>query len=102
MSTLLRDPRLALNRNAVDALGCALSAIYQLDEMGCAVIEARLTGRNPVLVVDREPAGVTGAWCSQERRGALVVREMVAHIEGCEVRWQYLRSARVIEMRGVA
>lgn len=94
--------RLNQNIHCARAMAAALNAIHVLDGMGCAVIEARLTGRNPVLMVDREPKGVVGAWCSQERRGAQVVREMVAHIDGCEVRWEALRSARVVEMRGVA
>lgn len=90
------------NIHCAKAFAAALNAIYVLDGMGCAVVEAHMTGRNPVLRVDREPRGVVGAWCSQERRGATVVREMVAHIDGCEVRWEALRSAQVLDMRGAA
>lgn len=90
------------NIHTAQALNIALRAVQILDAMGCLVLDIRVCGRNPVMHVDREPHGVVGAWCSQERRGALVVREMVALIEGCEVRWTVQRSARLLPMRGVA
>ena len=93
---------IGVNIHAEKSLQTALNAVHILDSMGCAVLEVRVSGRNPVIHVDREPAGVVGAWCSQERRSALVVREMVAVIEGCEVRWQVQRKAKLFDLRGVA
>lgn len=90
------------NIHAGRSLNTAINAVQILDSMGCAVLDIRICGRNPVIHVDREPAGVVGAWCSQERRSAIVVREMVAVIEGCEVRWQVQRKAKLFELRGVA
>jgi hypothetical protein len=91
-----------LNQMCARSLQTVLNALPALDRMGCAVTSVRLGGRNPVLHVDREPEGVVSAWCSQERRGRTVVREMVALVEGCEVRWDEVLSAPVLPLRRVS
>lgn len=85
------------NIHAVRSLAAAQNAIHVLDGMGCAVLEVKLCGRNPVLIVDCEPQGVAGAYCSQERRGGLLVRQMVATVDGCEVRWDVRCATNVVE-----
>lgn len=86
------------NQHVLQSLSAAQRCIEILGRLGATVVEVRSGGRNAVVWVDRAPAGVTQAWCSQERRGATVVREMVTHIEGCEVRWRECVSAQVIQM----
>lgn len=86
-----------VNQHVMASLEAAQRCIEILTDMGATVTELRAGARNVVIHVDRAPAGVTQAWCSQQRHGATVVREMVTHIQSCEVRWRECVSAEVMQ-----
>lgn len=88
-----------INQHVSLSLGAAQRCIEILTDMGATVVKVRAGGRNAVVWVDRAPSGVTQSWCSQERKGAAVVREMVTHIQGCEVRWSEMHGAPIVELR---
>lgn len=76
-------------------LATATSALEILRAQGIHVASVAITGRQPVLTIDRPPTFTRGALKSRRWRvgntpfsRGMVVRTLVAPFHGCQIEWQ--------------
>lgn len=97
MTTLnVADALSANNGTMYQALTCALSALYLLDDAGCTVRDLDVRGGRPVLQVDRPPEFVRGAPTMTRRAGDHIERRMAAPWHGAQIEW----TERVYSLTG--
>lgn len=69
------------------ALTCAISAVYLLDDAGCTVRDIDIRAGKPVLQLDRPPEFVRGAPTMTRRAGDHIERRMAAPWHGTQIEW---------------
>ncbi len=77
------------------ALGAAMGALHLLNDAGCVVVEIKLRGGRPTLVIDQPPTFVHGAAkITRTHRG---MRDTIyaAPFHGVQLEWVMPRQERV-------
>lgn len=69
------------------ALTCAISAIYLLDDAGCIVRDIDIRAGKPVLQINRPPEFVRGAPTMTMRVNDHIERRMAAPWHGAQIEW---------------
>lgn len=88
MTTLnVADVLSRANGTMYQALTCAISAIYLLDDAGCTVRDIDIRAGKPVLQVDRPPEFVRGAPTMTMRVNDHIERRMAAPWHGGQIEW---------------
>jgi len=83
-----------INEQIRQGLTAAIGAVFELDDMGIAVVTVEVDGGMPVIGVDREPPGAKPGTAITRTLGGRRETLHTAVIHGCRVQWHTAEHVR--------